>query len=423
MSGNLICSAVAEENFRIWLEAAKAGDLELLQALITGGPNLPKADVNYVAEPGIKGIPMDLQGKSAANVCARLGHQECLLLLLQNGASRKKSEHEIHSLLFAAAQKSKNAEKDCEATVRILLNNRVSVAEVDAQTGQTVLHSVIDRKHFAILPFLISEFEKENKKLTSKGINVNHLDVNGFSALHVAVAKGSAEAVRTLLNAGATPNTQAGPGDNAPCTAPTPLGIACKKGNLEIVQLLLQHQATIDANAVVYSLILEDQAIYQLLESSNSSGKALILSRNKDRSGPVHVACSISNHEQSLAAVQRVIELGQAAGKEVKELVDAQNTRGVSPLSMACRLGNLLTIRHLLVECKANAFAQDCDGNSALHHTENLMDGSDEVILLVCKKGGGEKLPEIKNKLGQVPSLPTKMGDAMGASMDKCNQQ
>ena len=91
LSGKLVCSAVAEENYKIWLEAAKAGDQELLQLLITGGPNQPKADVNYVAEPGTKGISMDLQGKSAANVCARLGHKDCLLLLLQNGAKRQVS--------------------------------------------------------------------------------------------------------------------------------------------------------------------------------------------------------------------------------------------------------------------------------------------------------------------------------------------
>jgi len=51
------------------------------------------------------------------------------------------------------------------------------------------------------------------------------------------------------------------------------------------------------------------------------------------------------------------------------------------------------------------------------------MEGSDEVILLVCKKGGGERLPEIKNNLGQTPSLPTKMGEGMSKGMEKCNNQ
>jgi len=426
MSGKLVCSAVAEENYKIWLEAAKAGDQELLQLLITGGPNQPKADVNYVAEPGTKGISMDLQGKSAANVCARLGHKDCLLLLLQNGAKRQKHEHEIHSLLFAAAQKSTNKEKDCEECVQICLDNRVSIAEVDDQTGQTLLHSVIDRKHYAILPYLIREFKKENAKMTSKGIGVDHLDANNFSALHVAVAKGSVEAVSVLFAAGASANTQMHV-ESVPCTGNSPIGIACKKGNIEIVELLLQNGANVDANAVVYASILEDQSIYALLEAANlktKKPKALVLAKNKDRSSTVHVACCISKDDQALVALQRVVELAVEAGTaDVTAFVNSQNTRGVSPLMMACRLKNMETIRHLLVEHKANAFAQDCDGNSALHHTEHIMEGSDEVILLVCKKGGGERLPEIKNNLGQTPSLPTKMGEGMSKGMEKCNNQ
>ena len=55
-----------------------------------------------------------------------------------------------------------------------------------------------------------------------------------------------------------------------------------------------------------------------------------------------------------------------------------------------------------------NTRIQDVDGNTALHHTEHLMEGSDEVILLVCKKGGGETLVEIKNNQGHVPLLPSR---------------
>lgn len=84
MSGKLVCAAVAEDSHKAWMQAAKEGDQASLKAMIDN-----KIDINYIAAPGTSGMPMDLQGKSAVSLCAKLGHCDCLQLLLKSGASRK----------------------------------------------------------------------------------------------------------------------------------------------------------------------------------------------------------------------------------------------------------------------------------------------------------------------------------------------
>ena len=98
LSGQLVGAATADVLHREWLQAARAGDLSLLVDLLKGGPGLPKLDIDYVAEPGTVGLDMDLQGKSAASICAKLGYCEALEMLLSRGASRRVSPPCVASL-------------------------------------------------------------------------------------------------------------------------------------------------------------------------------------------------------------------------------------------------------------------------------------------------------------------------------------
>ena len=144
-----------------------------------------------------------------------------------------------------------------------------------------------------------------------------------------------------------------------------------------------------------------------------------VLSKNNDRSTVLHVVSALPDPDKGLAMLERVLELIVQAGKQHTEAVNMQTTRGVKPLSVACRVGNLDVIRTLLV-AGADAWSQDEEGNTALHHTENLMEGSDKVIELVCKKqpnNTGEKLVEVQNNAGNTPMLPSKM------KMEDCKMQ
>eukprot|EP00658_Telonema_sp_P-2_P061666 TRINITY_DN50345_c0_g1_i2.p1 TRINITY_DN50345_c0_g1~~TRINITY_DN50345_c0_g1_i2.p1 ORF type:complete len:213 (+),score=62.17 TRINITY_DN50345_c0_g1_i2:115-753(+) len=201
--------------------------------------------------------------------------------------------------------------------------------------------------------------------------------------------------------------------DLYPCPGASPLGLACKKNLNALVKLLLEHKAPVDANAVYHSMALQEQTIFEMLR--NHQGM-IVKSRNRDRSTVLHVACANTDEDKGLAMLERVFELCDEAKTDRSALLNSQTTKGVAPLAVACRVGNIPVIRILLAE-GANAWAQDEDGNTALHHTENLMEGSDKVIELVCKKGGGEKLAEIENKAGNRPLLPTKM------KMDDCKMQ
>ena len=58
--------------------------------------------------------------------------------------------------------------------------------------------------------------------------------------------------------------------------------------------------------------------------------------------------------------LEKVMELGTAAGKTVHELANAQNTDGHAPLAMACKVGNVAIVRYLVTQCDADVWLQVC---------------------------------------------------------------
>lgn len=77
------------------------------------------------------------------------------------------------------------------------------------------------------------------RRLITVGISTSILDVDNYTPLMHAILKGDAECVRILLEEGRA--------DLRPPPAATdliPLSLACRVGSIEIVQLLLHHQAS-----------------------------------------------------------------------------------------------------------------------------------------------------------------------------------
>ncbi|XP_058837293.1 transient receptor potential channel pyrexia isoform X3 [Topomyia yanbarensis] len=169
--------------------AADLGHTQCLQVLL----NCPQADPN---------IRMQLRDKetTALHLAADEGNLECVTLLLSKGADVKAKNHRGFTPLHLAARA---ASVEC---VEVLL--RIGNADANAQDAddRTPLHASISKSDsaFDILEILICW-----------GANLNHQDVYGFTALHLAALDGLAHCVEMLLFHGADVTTKTKKGTSA----------------------------------------------------------------------------------------------------------------------------------------------------------------------------------------------------------------
>ncbi|MFT0820062.1 MULTISPECIES: ankyrin repeat domain-containing protein [Wolbachia] len=101
----------------------------------------------------------------------------------------------------------------------LLENSCKNIYERD-ENGRTVLHYAADAKTVRLL--------------VEKGVNVNAADVEGYTALHLAVGEKRLETVRELIKSGADVNAEE---YGNKCT---PLHLACMVGEKEIVEELVE---------------------------------------------------------------------------------------------------------------------------------------------------------------------------------------
>jgi len=127
---------------------------------------------------------------------------------------------EIHD-----AVKSGNLEK-----VKIFLQGNKDLMNQKDQQGKTPLHHAIETGHDHIAKYLIVQ-----------GADLDLKDENNDSLLHYAAFMGSLEIADMLLKKGVT-SINEGDKENM-----TPLHLSCERGHPEIVKLLLDHGADIEA--------------------------------------------------------------------------------------------------------------------------------------------------------------------------------
>ncbi|XP_055528367.1 transient receptor potential channel pyrexia [Wyeomyia smithii] len=169
--------------------AADLGHIQCLQALL----DCPKADPNMRVQARDKET-------TALHLAADEGYLECVTLLLSKGADVKVKNYRGFTALHLAARA---ASVEC---VEVLL--RMGNADPNAEDAdhRTPLHAGVSKSDtsFDILEILISW-----------GANVNHKDVYGFTALHLAALDGLAHCVEMLLFHGADVTTKSKKGTSA----------------------------------------------------------------------------------------------------------------------------------------------------------------------------------------------------------------
>eukprot|EP00656_Telonema_subtile_P012925 TRINITY_DN16543_c0_g1_i2.p1 TRINITY_DN16543_c0_g1~~TRINITY_DN16543_c0_g1_i2.p1 ORF type:complete len:362 (-),score=140.63 TRINITY_DN16543_c0_g1_i2:12-1097(-) len=345
--------------------------------------------VNVVREPLKKhgaslGVPWELASRSALSHAAKQGHLGAMKLLIGKGASLSGNAGEICSPLFAAIIPGQQ-DKDVAATLELLLQAKADLGETTPEGGQTLLLKAADKRNQEVVPTLLS--------LKANPCDMDH---NGFSALHLATARGSTSTVQRLLAASADPATQASTNNIGP--GMSPLGSAARSNNYELMRSLLAAAAPVDASAALYAAVSPSAQCRGLLEDGTPMSTAV----NKNGTGVLHVAA----HSGTLVAAA----LERMTADEAELCAARQDNRGVTPLMVAASLASdgteamaavllLLPISGPHGGCRV----QDLEGNTALHHTEELAECTEVVRALLA--AGGDQLQEITNNAGQKPML------------------
>lgn len=184
------------------------------------------------ADPNIR-ICIREKESTALHLAADEGNAECVKLLLSKGADAKLKNHRGFTALHLAARTSS---LDC---VRELLENGNAEPNAEDFDQRTPLHAAVGKSEstFAILEMLIL-----------KNANVNHKDVFGFTALHLAALEGLAQCVELLIYYGADVTTKSKKGTSAlnviTRKTPTSLGMISQKLDAAITLQQMQESST-----------------------------------------------------------------------------------------------------------------------------------------------------------------------------------
>uniref|UniRef100_A0ACB8EKL2 Caskin-2 n=1 Tax=Sphaerodactylus townsendi TaxID=933632 RepID=A0ACB8EKL2_9SAUR len=209
---------------------------------------------------------------------------------------------------------------------------------------------------------------------STKRLNVNYQDVDGFSALHHAALVGSLELISLLLEAQATV-------DIKDINGMRPLHYAAWQGKVEPVRLLLRAAASVNLASLDGQIPLHLSAQYGHYEVSemllqHQSNPCLV---NKAKKTPLDLACEFGRLKVAQLLLNSHLCVSLLEGQS-KDTTDPNYT---TPLHLAAKNGHKEIIRQLL---KAGIeINKQTKTGTALH--EAALYGKTEVVRLLLQGG------------------------------------
>ncbi|KAJ7316021.1 hypothetical protein JRQ81_002183 [Phrynocephalus forsythii] len=209
---------------------------------------------------------------------------------------------------------------------------------------------------------------------STKRLNVNHQDVDGFSALHHAALVGSLELISLLLEAQATV-------DIKDINGMRPLHYAAWQGKVEPVRLLLRAGASVNMASLDGQIPLHLSAQYGHYEVSemllqHQSNPCLV---NKAKKTPLDLACEFGR----LKVAQLLLNSHMCVALLEGQSKDTSDPNYTTPLHLAAKNGHKEIIRQLL---KAGIeINKQTKTGTALH--EAALYGKTEVVRLLLQGG------------------------------------
>eukprot|EP01039_Chlorochromonas_danica_P009384 gene9384-10364_t len=195
-------------------------------------------------------------GKTALHLASHQGYLEVARLLLESGSNVDQVDTDKHTALHYAAH-------ECRKEVAELLIARSADVNAKEQHGQSALFYAINRGCSSVAELLLrskavnvdiidmwgytalhyateQNMESVVQSLCERGARKDIFNERGLTALHLAVQNGYMGVIKVLLEAGANINLA------SLMEGYTPLHMAAKRGDERVVQILLVRRARCD---------------------------------------------------------------------------------------------------------------------------------------------------------------------------------
>ena len=309
----------------------KRGHSALMMASVKGNIDAVNVLLKAGADPDIT----DANG----NTCIHLSMYEVwkrkvLQTLIDHGANVNATDKDCQTALVVASDKGNTD------AINVLLTAGADPNIADAN-GNTCLH-------FAVHQGCNKEVVQ---MIIDHGAHVNIANKNGLTALMIACERGNIDVINVLLEAGSDPDITDASGN-------TCLQCSVLQGcSIEVLQTIIDHGAQVNAtnkNGQTALMMASDcgylNGINMLLRAGADPNVI-----NANGSTCLHFA---SRHGSSKEALQTIIDHGVN--------VNATNKKGHTALMMASEFGHLNGI-HVLLKAGAQPNITDVYGNTCLH--------------------------------------------------------
>ena len=270
------------------------------------------------------------------------------------------------------------------AIVKLLLDHKADV-NVKARNGRTPLHAAADFNRLEIVKLLLAHQANPNAS-ASDG-----------TPLGLAVRNRNAEMVKALIAAGADVNAKGVPVDSNPQALNAgnilvPLAYTARVGDLALARILLQNKADINVH---------DDLGYTPLHSTALAANAEMVKLLLENGADPNIKDKLGNTP--------LLVYGQLYEPQISELllahkadVNARNEEGLTSLSVAVEAPNGELVE-LLLKNGAEVNAADKYGRTALHHA--VWSQSKDILELLIAHGADINA---KDKGGNTPLDLTK---------------
>ena len=344
----------------------------------------------------------DALGYTPLAIATTNGHHSLAELLSNNGAVSMISTQSINTNIL---EKSLGVNETQLLSLNSLTTNNKKYIGIIRMLFHFLIESIEIKSAFKIPEghCNIAELLKESRTI----VDALYSNDQG-TALYIACDKGQLKLVSLLLSIGANINAVTERGT-------TPLMVACKSRDHGIVQRLLQ-QPTIDVNAVdLYGWSALHFSVYATLNIVTALVTKGANPNIKDKScrTPLDYAIRQSNIDVVSALLQSVqklptheIPIHLACKDSTAEVVDVliqygadinRKLNGMTPLMVACKRGHYGIVQRLLQEPNIDIDAvESISGKSALHFA--IL--TSEIVTALVTKGAN---PNIMDESGFTP--------------------
>ena len=222
------------------------------------------------------------------------------------------------------------------------------------------------------------------KYLAEKNTVLRYKDRNDQTIIHLAADHNNHKAIEAILNLSKTPsNFMVNENDQYDNT---PLHLACKKGYLETVKVLMEHQAEVDNKnedeKTPFHLAAQEGYV-EVVEHILRSNKSVVNDLDEDDNTALHLAAT--------AKMTNTVDALLEHGADVRR----KNDMGWTPLDCAAAAGSYKCVLRILDE-DAEIDALDRKKTTPLHLT--AINGHPQIALLLLDRGARI---ELENDIGK----------------------